>query len=444
MAGAGLGGDEAHLISLRLIFDRNIFFLGPPKSGLLSLSSMRIFQCCWLLLVCISLGAHAQTNFQPGYVVSATGDTIRGEVDLRDSRTSAQHCRFRPSPPAAVVDYAPGELRAYGYPARHLHYRAFTVPVEDEPAQLRFLEVLVDGTASLYFLRDETDRQAYYVLSPSVLIAQLRHGYVMVQSEGHNYTEEQTSYRNTLAKALVGCASAMTRLPRLSYSESALHSVVVQYNNCHNEPAASTKEHAGDTHVFFGLMGGVAHQRLNYSGFPYVVIPPSPASHTGFVVGPTLRISSRRLSEKVFLVVSLLYEPEKFEVSDAGPYSTNYISKFDLAYLRAPLLVRYTLPKQRIAPFFEAGVDVGYALKTTTKYYINPIYVSTPPLSRVLLPGDSFRKVQFAAVAGAGICFRAANGRNTAILLRTEIDNGFSSAANIVHLYGMVSFDLTK
>jgi hypothetical protein len=63
-----------------------------------------------------AVSAQAQANFLPGYVVPLAGDTLRGEVDFRDSRANAQRVRFRANKEATVILYAPIELRAYGIP----------------------------------------------------------------------------------------------------------------------------------------------------------------------------------------------------------------------------------------------------------------------------------------------------------------------------------------
>lgn len=173
--------------------------------------------------------AQAQTNFRQGYVLPLAGDTLRGEVDSRDGRASAQRCRFRATAQSVVVTYLPAELRGYGLTVDNQHYRALTVAAAPQPY---FLEVLVDGPAALYFLRDAQQREFYYVVSPQLPLAPLEHAFVRMVRDGRTYSEEQAPYRNTLVVALAGCPAAQAQLPRLPFQESALRRVVAAYNHC--------------------------------------------------------------------------------------------------------------------------------------------------------------------------------------------------------------------
>ena len=51
------------------------------------------------------------------------------------------------------------------------------------------------------------------------------------------------------------------------------------------------------------------------------------------------------------------------EVYLPGPNQTQrYAPRFTTAYLRLPVLLRYTVPGTRVRPFVEAGDSVSYAI----------------------------------------------------------------------------------
>ena len=395
----------------------------------------------------------AQTNFQPGYVLPLAGDTLRGEVDARDGRASAERCRFRASPQAEAVPYLPAMLRGYGLPAEGKHYRALAVPTAPGAApQPYFLEVLADGPAALYFLRDGQQHEFYYVASPQLPLAELKHAVVRVVRDGRTYTEEQNPYRATLSSALAGCAPAQTLLPNLPFQESALRRVVALYNACQGQVAPAVRPGQAAARVTLGLVAGAALQQLYYSGIPYGPQSTTSVAHTGYAVGPTATFHLNRQSRKLSASVGLLYEPNKYDllahsdyVGQRGAELTR--THFDLAYLRLPLLFRYTYPRGRFAPLAEAGFTVAYAVKRDNTY--NEVYAggqAAPP--RELLANSSFRPLELGLGAGLGLGTRAANGRALAVLARAEISNGFSDAIGIgttvLRLYGLLSYDLTK
>ena len=392
--------------------------------------------------------AQAQTNFRPGYVLPLAGDTLRGEVDSRDGRTSAQRCRFRTMAQSVVVTYLPAELRGYGLTVDNQHYRALTVAAAPQPY---FLEVLVDGPAALYFLRDAQQREFYYVASPQLPLALLEHAFVRMVRDGRTYSEEQTPYRNTLVVALAGCPAAQAQLPRLPFQESALRRVVDVYNHCQGYQAPHALPAASASRASLGIVAGVVQHNLAYTGFPYDPSFAKAAHHVGYAVGPMAHFYLTRLSQKLSVTLALLYEPEKFVLevynASAGAQSGSIRSRFDLAYLRLPLMFRYTYPRGRFAPLVEAGFTAAYAIKRDNVFEL--VYPGgQTSLPQTLLVGNAFRPLELGLGAGLGLSTRAANGRAIALLARAELSNGFSNAieagATVLRFYGLVSYDLTK
>ena len=445
------GGRKLPAAALALVSSPGWLFCSPVDCATpLYMKKTLPFLVMGFLAAAAITPAEAQTNFRPGYVVSLSGDTLRGEVDSRDARASAQRCRFRAAS-ADVVTYAPTGLRAYGLPGEGKHYRALVVALPPAAPQAYFLETVADGPAALYFLRDDQQHEFFFVASPSLPLALLDHGFARVVRDGHTYNEERTPYRNTLAVALAGCPAAQSELPRLPFLEGALRRVVRLYNACQGQlgppaPVALTR-------VAVGLLAGAAQHTLFYSGFPVNRGGSAVIRRPGFAVGPVLRFTSSRLSPKLSVVLALLYEPEKFEFDVVngeipGPFGSRAHTIFDLAYLRLPLMVRYTYPRGKVSPLAEVGFTVAYALKTTNSVAIigpNGQYV-VPPYS--LLLSSAFRTIQLGAGVGLGLSARRADGRALALLGRAEITNGFTNSTGagsaVLHLYALLSYDLTK
>jgi len=395
--------------------------------------------------------AQAQTNFRPGYVLPLAGDTLRGEVDLRDGRANAERCRFRANAQAAVTTYSPAELRGYGFAAGRKHYRAVAVALAPAAPQPYFLEVLADGPAALYFLRDAEQHELFFVASPALPLAPLEHSTARVVRDGQIYTEEQNPYRTTLATALAGCPAAQSLLPHLLFQESALRRVVELYNACSGAQPASASPDAAVSRAVLGLMGGVALHHLSYDGVPYEKAG-AVSNHTGFAFGPTVRINTGRLSQKISVVLAVLYEAEKFDLESQNLYNGAPNGVFtrthiDLAYLRVPVMFRYTYPRGKVTPLAELGFTAAYALKTdnTTEQATATGYFMKP---QPLLAGEQFRSLQLGLGAGLGASLRTAGGRNVAVLARAETTNGFSNvtgiSTSVLHVYGLLSVDLTK
>lgn len=400
-------------------------------------------------LLCGARPSQAQTNFRPGYVLPLTGDTLRGEVDSREGRVNAQRCRFRATAQAEMVTYRPAELRGYGLPLENRHYRSLPIVVAPAPAQPFFLEVLVDGPASLYFLRDVEQHESFYVASPKLPLALLEHSRTIVQENALAHVEENNRYRNTLAVALAGCPEVQSKLPALPFQEGALRKAVVAYNSCAGYQAPQPKFSQPPTHATIGVMAGVAQHTLYYNGLPFGTDITS--QQTGFAFGPTLNVVSSRVSQRLSLAMALLYEPEKYDVGmDSRPpgYDDARI-RFDLAYLRLPVMVRYTYPRGKVVPIAEAGFTVAYAIKKdiSSGVVVNGQYTAFPGFMTDLLVSN-FHPSQVGVGAGLGLSTHTSGGRAVAVLLRAERANGFTNISGVgtsnMHLYGLLTFDLTK
>ena len=399
--------------------------------------------------------AHAQANFRPGYVLPLTGDTVRGEVDSREGRLNAQRCRFRATAGGAVTTYAPAELRGYGFTAENRFYRSLPITIAPAGGQSYFMEVLADGPASLYFLRDAEQHESYYVVSPKLPLTLLEHGSKRTENGNRVYMQELTGYRTTLIAALANCPAVQNQLPSLPFQEEALRRVVIIYNiSCAGGAAPRAQPAPAKLRATLGIMAGVARQKLSYgNGIPFGFDISS--SHTGYIVGPMLTLSSTRASQRLSLVVAALYEPEKYVIEGVGKVfaagaGTYFRHSFDLGYLRVPVMIRYTYPRGKVAPFAEAGFTMAYATKANTvAEELNSKGVFIASQTQIAGPtGDNFRSFQAGLGGSLGLSSRLASGRSVSLLVRTELANGFNgisgSSNSVLHLYGLLSFDLTK
>ncbi|MCC3152603.1 outer membrane beta-barrel protein [Hymenobacter sp. BT770] len=418
----------------------------PAAFALLCLFSMAIY----------SPSARAQTNFRPGYVLPLTGDTLRGEVDSREGRANAQRCRFRPTAQAEATTYLPDQLRAYGFTAENRHYRSMTVAIDKAAPQSFFLEVLVDGPASLFFLRDAEQRENYYVVSPNYPLTLLPHGMVQALRDNQPVMQVQTAYRNILSASLAGCQVVQKQLPRLAFQESALIKVVSTYNTeCAGYRPSRPQPSGATSHVSIGIMAGGVQHSMTYTGFPFKAGESFERTHTGIAVGPVLQYRTSRLGQRLSIVAAVLYEPEKYEIEGEGRSSNGFAGlrfrhRFDLAYLRLPVMVRYTYPRGKVAPMAEAGFTVAYAVKENTSAEEMDRYGTYSPSqpTNVGSTGKGFSPVQTGFAVGLGLYTHVAGGRGVSALVRAEKANGFSKAidatSTILHLYGLISLDLTK
>ena len=409
-----------------------------------------------LALVLGSITAHAQADFQPGYVVQPAGDTLRGEIDYRDARFNATQCRFRATPQAAVTTWLPASLRAYGLRDGSKAYRSLVPPPSAAagaaPAPL-FLEVLADGPAQLYTLRDAGRTDHYYVATAAFPLTELVQRKVL--REETRLLETQNTYRTTLAQALAGCPVAQAQLPALAFTARALATAVAAYNACQQPaPAALVAPVAAPLgkappRPRFGVVLG-ARRTTMHLHYPrtYSSLDFSPGPDSGPVGGLAFNLPLTALSRKLSLEAELLYESQQYRQTrnDGNPGGgagiTSY--RFAMSYLQLPLLVRYTFPTGRFRPLAEAGPVLGYAVRLTAETS-GTNYYGQPQPTADFLP-DNQRRLQEGLCGGVGGQFSYWQRRQATLLARYERDTGWTEGVSVssysTRFYALLALDL--
>lgn len=90
---------------------------------------------------------NAQTDFRPGFVINSTGDTLFGQIDYRGDLFMSLDCRFKDSE-NKINNYSPNDIMAF----RFIDSK-FYVSRELNGTKV-FLECLIKGKISIYYMRD--------------------------------------------------------------------------------------------------------------------------------------------------------------------------------------------------------------------------------------------------------------------------------------------------
>jgi hypothetical protein len=188
--------------------------------------------------------AQGAAPFAPGYVVSAEGDTLRGEVQASIDLTAAREVVFRPGPDVDPQTFTPETALGYG-DGDGRRYVARTVAPEFEGEEAGyFLQVLVDGRLDLFRLAVGPDDDRYFVQGEGaepVGLYVTRDLVYSTQGRGAGrrgtYEAVQRPYRTSLARAFYGCPEAQAETVDLDLRQRDLVRAVVAFNECVGAPA---------------------------------------------------------------------------------------------------------------------------------------------------------------------------------------------------------------
>jgi hypothetical protein len=382
----------------------------------------------------------AQKDFRSGYIVQHS-DTLRGQVDYRGLARSAKTTTFKANAGAAEQSFTPDQLTGFGFDRENVRYESKLVPAtEAQPEQRLFLHMLVKGKASLYTYRDDSDLDRFYLSkdeAPLVELAQQVYNRPDPKT-GKLYRIVDQPFKGVLTSAFFDCPDMTEkRLDAVGLTARSLSQIVIAYNTCLGAEQYIRQPRKA-TASFYPVLS-LARPTLSMSGSHMYARGEYEHTGLGLAAGLGMEVFSPNFSEKLSMVVELLYAPYRFE-GQVGPNAfgpnTSYDLLLDITYLKVPAQLRYTFPKGKIRPFANAGLTYAYAVSTERKEtQTSEFHGSHSAQEREALPGSDFKYNAFGAIAGAGLLFPL--GQNTLILeSRYEATTGVS---NILTLGSSIS-----
>jgi len=244
-----------------------------------------LFSLSWLLLG--AAPALAQT-FEPGLLVRANGDTLRGEVENSFWVAPPTSIRFRPTPAGSIESFQPRQLRAVSFTGgRYFRYEVLSL---DHAAETRLdnlqhgnsirmvadsllAEVLLTGPVELR--RVVLPGAVHYVLQrtgqPPLSLSERR--YLRENSTGAWQVVDGNNYRSQLALYFGDCPAASGAAHAAPFTAAGLAAVAQVYvTSCATgqPPLRSWLAPAqAKHHVAFqgGVLAGVRYNRLESSAY---------------------------------------------------------------------------------------------------------------------------------------------------------------------------------
>jgi hypothetical protein len=404
-------------------------------------------------ILAVASTAQAQADFRPGYIVEASGDTVRGQVDYRGAQRSARLTRFRAASESPVTDYTPVQLRAYGF-ASGKQYQTESVALAGAASEPYFLEVIVLGPTSLLSLRGKDDAEHLYLRKGSQPLQELIQRTEETFVNDTRYLRNTNEFQRTLAASMQDCPVVQPSLTKLRYSVGSLAAVVRQYNACvGGSPATTSNPDEKNAGQFMLIVGGQASRldirRLNADRSNSIRGKAQPT------IGIAAHVALARLNPHLAVRLEALYSPlvvykTEYDYKAANDvYTTHYQMEVKQSSIRIPLFLRYTFPSKRVQPFIQAGVSGNILLQLKnqerTRFADRPAFPEYTAWRPIV---EKPRQFEQGLLGGLGLNFVQASGRNLSAEVRYERTNGFSDNVGTptrMRFYSvLLSYSLTK
>jgi hypothetical protein len=98
-------------------------------------------------------------EYQPGYYISLSGDTIHGAIAFLDVKQRSKYCRFKQQGKDSLSIYSPNDIRGYRYTDGRLYVSKKVSRINGEESV--FIECLVEGYLCAFLLTDTSGNHFY-------------------------------------------------------------------------------------------------------------------------------------------------------------------------------------------------------------------------------------------------------------------------------------------
>ncbi len=378
--------------------------------------------------------AVAQPNYQPGYVVMSTGDTLRGLVNDRAEMKNARECSFKAVPDEAPRQYGPEQLNGYGFTTGKM-YESRRIRLDSVTVATVFVELLVKGRLSLYHYK-VGDR--YFAEKPPEELRELTRVEKRIERDGIPYVVVHALYKGTLTYMTLDCPRLKRKIDRLPLDLDDLLRVVQEYNAC-SDTTASVRTRRKFVTLKAGLVAGTNRSRLRFTGGEaqdsYLTQAPlslQAAPFAGLYLQTTIPWVTERLtlwfegqlSRDDYWYYREFTKGESTYREDVSAYRR---------YFRFPALLRYTYPKGRVRPFAQAGFRLDLALESRNSVIQErELFRQVTTIEK---PAFAMRNSEVGGVAGAGLELRFAKRYRLHAELRGSYGNGLAQPSTSLTYY---------
>jgi len=282
----------------------------------------------------------AQSDFRPGYVILNNGDTLVCDIDYRGDYTMSNICRVR-TPDKIINEYRPWDISAF----RFQESKYFVS--REANGRLVFLEYLVNGMISFYYLRDK-DGDHYYIEKEGVPLTELPYSNKLVTENGIMHYKETKTHIGLLKYYTQETPELVSEIEAIREPEpNKLIKLGEDYHNlvCTGEECIVYEKKKQFLSVSPELNLGIA----SYLGIS------EPTKPMNYRYGLLLHFWAPRVNEKFYFKTGLIYE----RLSLNGVYTS---------YFKYPFHLEYRYPRGKVRPTVSYGVNL---------YLPNYISVST-------------------------------------------------------------------
>jgi hypothetical protein len=325
----------------------------------------RIFLCL-VFLYLTSLVSFSQKNIKEGFIIRSGYDTVYGYIDYRGDIFNSTKCVFYAKPDSEPVTYLPGDIFAYRFTGDR-YYISRHVKTDHEEKTV-FLEYLVNGITSLYFLEDSYGE--HFFIEKGNDLYELTNNVSIIQSGDDQYYKESNLYKGLLRVIYSDNQEIIPSINNARFDRSSMVSLSEKYHNlvCTDRECIIYEKSKKEVSLSFGP---VIRIEKRYSTYREFLAPFKFSNSEIFMFGMAANLKLLSINEKMNIGIKAMVSKE---VTDAY-YSTSSVSWTEKNYLNYENIgfntnfdLKYIYPRGKIRPAFGFGPEIGLFLRQKSSY----------------------------------------------------------------------------
>lgn len=280
------------------------------------------------VILLLTRSANGQTDFRPGYVFIANGDSLIGEIDYRDDIHMSEICRFRSGDNENEIKYTPDDIIGF----RFMEGKYFVS--KEVKGRKVFLEFLIRAKVSVFFMRDNKGDH-YYLEKESLGLTELPYEEGEIVQDSKVYFNKPTKYIGVLNYYMQDAPDFQSRIYSMGSPE---HENLIRLARDYNQKVSKDAEYI------------VYEKKIPYfkvSVEPFIRLGKYNSKYTDFgsvlEYGSDIYLWMPRASEKLYFKTGLI-----FAQADSGNF------------FKVPLQLQYLYPSKHFRPRATIGVDVYF------------------------------------------------------------------------------------
>jgi len=349
----------------------------------------------------ISVLINAQTGYKPGYIITLTNDTVRGKILFTASQRNNKVCCFKTYDNKRKKEYKPFEISGYRFDEGK-YFISKRVSVYSDTLSL-FVECIVQGRASFYYLRHEnTDH--YYIATGNNFIELTEPEQIITLAKTQVY--KQPGYYGKLLYLLQDCPEIKPEIKSINLNHKDLISLGQDYHRitCDSGECVVFERKVKSSSFSIGMVAGYTFSNVSFGNSL------DDKNAQGVFAGITTNINNILSSdERLTIGIDLLLQYNKtLNLSEGNSGVLAYVEydgktycisekeidgilytwtkslkvRENLFALKTPVVLNYSFGSGKMHYSFGLGPVLSFTLsqnKSLKYYYFTEVYGKTVP-----------------------------------------------------------------